>query len=57
MYHIIKYLDGIQKHNKKINSSKYNSAIKYPYIYYVNEQDKIILVTQINEGNKIRLIF
>ena len=25
----------------------------YPYIYYIDMQDKIVLVTEVNKGNKI----
>tara|TARA_B100001093_G_scaffold408431_1_gene397286 strand:+ start:92 stop:307 length:216 start_codon:yes stop_codon:yes gene_type:complete len=26
---------------------------EYPYIYYIDMQDKIVLVTEVNKGNKI----
>ena len=27
----------------------------HPYIYYIDMQDKIVLVTEVNKGNKINL--
>ena len=26
---------------------------EYPYVYYINKQDQIVLVTEVNKGNKI----
>ena len=26
---------------------------EYPYVYYIDKQDQIVLVTEVNKGNKI----